>query len=338
MNTTRDEFLASRATGIGGSDIAAVLGLSPYKTPLDIWREKTRRAPDVEPDADARERMQWGTVLEAVVANHYSEVTGARVQRINGALRSPRCSVAIANIDRAVVAPGSRARWDDATGRVRGASHLLEVKTAHALALNGAEWGEPGTDEVPPSYWLQCQWYLGVTGLERADLAVLFGGQKFRVYQIALDQSIVDGLFAEAADWWARHVEADMPPEPRTEDEARSLWRSHVAGREKIVDVNVANAVRELATVKARIAELEGREQELRDAVLPAFGDAEAITYMGRRLATWKQNKASTKTDWKGLCSRLSDHVDPTLAAELLDTHTTTTEGARVLRLNMKEL
>ena len=338
----RTAWLAERRTGIGGSDIAALLGLSPNKTPLQLWLNKTGRADDAPTDPDAEERMHWGTVLEDVVARHYAERRDVRVQRINDTLRHPDVNIALANIDRAVLEPGSRARWDDKAGRVLGACRLLEVKTAHALARNGAEWGNPGSDEVPQAYWLQCQWYLGISGLPFADLAVLFGGQKFVEYTIPADATLFADLLDEAHGWWQRHVVADTPPEPRTEDDARRLWKSHIAGREKIVDATVAEACVALAAARTTMKAIEQEEQRQRDIVCSAFGEAEAISYMGRKLATWKANKDSQKTDWRSVADDLRNAVsmdadDPVFRVAVAR-NTTTTEGARVLRLNTKEL
>lgn len=352
----RAQWLEERRSGIGGSDVAPMLGLSPWKTPFALWQDKTGRAVEVEPDEAQRERMHFGTVLEDVVAREHAARTGQRVQRVTSMLRHPDVPIALANLDRAIVEDGSRARWDQAAGRVLGARGILECKTAHALAQNSADWGEPGTDQVPAYYWMQAQWYLGIARLPYADLACLFGGQRFVIYTIASDAAIFSDLLSEADRWWRAHVVADVPPQPRTEDEARSMWRSHVAGRSKIVDVAVADAVHELAEVKSQIKALEDREQALRDLVLPAFGDAEAIEYMGRRLATWRQNKGSTKTDWRAAYLDLRDAILQSNAlwsasfpeyklpfdievidGLLRDTFTTTTEGARVLRLNTKE-
>lgn len=343
----RTAWLQARRTGIGGSDIAALLGASPYRSPVALWMDKTGRAHDVEPDADQRERMHWGQVLEQVVAVEYAARTGSRVQRINDMLRHPQYPFALANIDRAVVTAGSRARWDDASGRVAGADGILECKTAHALAENSPDWGEPGSDEVPLHYWLQCQWYLGITGLPWADLAVLFGGQKWVRYRIEANAAMQGDLLRQAQDWWDRHVAADMPPEPSTEADARTLWRTHRAGAELVVDADVAAAVEELQAIKAQIGNertegtLEHRMQELRDRICAAFGDAEAITYMGRRLATWKANKPSARTDWKtaflhaAADARLCAHPQALAALQEHEArHTTTVDGARVLRLS----
>lgn len=335
MNATdRTAWLAERRTGIGGSDIAALLGLSPWKTPLQLWMDKTGRLEEtVDPERD--ERFYWGNVLEDVVARRYAADRGVKVQRLNAMMHHPECAIALANIDRVVVVDGSVARWKD--GAVKGATNVLECKTAHAMARHSADWGEPGSDEVPQNYWLQCVWYLGITGLASADIAVLFGGQKFATYTIAADGDLFEDLLDGADHWWRRHVVADVPPEPRCEDDARRLWKSHVAGREKIVSVDVAEAVKTLASIKSQISDLEEEAQQARDRILPAFGDAEAISYMGRKLATWKQNKAGARIDWKAVAESLSDQVSPEIFALIRDENTTTTEGARVLRLNTKE-
>lgn len=323
----RQAWLQARRAGLGGSDIAAMLGQSPYRTPLALWMDKTGRAPDAPPDDATAERMHWGTVLEDVVARHYADTNGRRIQRLNTMLRHPACSIALANIDRAVVLDGSRARWDADTGRVLGAERILEVKTAHALAQNGAEWGAPGTDEVPQAYYLQCLWYLGITGVEVADLAVLFGGQRYVEYRITLDAPLFSDLLGEARGWWDRHVVADTPPQPESEDEARMLWRAHRPGSVKIVGSDVAEACAELGRIKAQISALEESEQALRDTITCAIGDAEEVQHMGRRLATWRANKPTRKTDWKAV----SAEFDP--GPDLIESFTTETPGARVLRL-----
>ena len=326
----RDRWLAERRSGIGGTDISALLGLNPWKTPLDVWLDKTGRASD---ETGNEEAMYWGTVLEDAVARRYSELTGRRVQRVNRTLRLPD-SVALANIDRAVINPEImkqvRVRED---GHTLTTDRILEVKTAHALARHRSdEWGEPGTDQVPEHYWLQVQWYLGITGAEAGDLAVLFGGQQMVIYTIPSDPALFAEMLDEAEQWWARHVVADTPPEPVTADEARRLWRRHTPGKTVAVDVTVARAVADLARIRQEIKDLEAIAKEREADVLRAFGDAEAIEYQGRRLATWKQNKPTRRTDWKALAEFLGARP------EYIEKFTEEKPGARVLRLNRKEI
>ena len=324
---TRAEFLARRMAGIGGSDLAAVLGLSPYKTPFQLWQEKTGRFEnDFSPAQE--ERMHWGNVLEDVVARHYADQRTCKVQRINAQMVHRDWPIIIGNVDRVRVIEGSRARWDAQAGRILGADAVLEVKTASAFAAQDKDsWGEPGTDQVPQHYWMQVQHYLGISGLPCADLAVLFGGQQFRVYTIAADAALQRDMFDQASDWWQRHVATDTPPDPSTEAEARLAWATHREGKQTIADMATAERVAELHRVKAQIKALEEEEQLLRDQICCAFGDAEAITWQGRKLASWKANAPSQKTDWKAA------YLDLCPTSEHTQQFTTTTPGARVLRL-----
>lgn len=108
---SREQWLAVRNGGIGSSDAAAALGLSPYKSPLELWLEKTNRKPPT--DLSQSEAVYWGTVLEAIIANVYAERTGNKVRRINAVLQHPEHHHMLANLDRAV-----------------GSDGVLEIKTA----------------------------------------------------------------------------------------------------------------------------------------------------------------------------------------------------------------
>jgi predicted phage-related endonuclease len=217
------------------------------------------------------------------------------------------------------------------TGEIR-TDRLLECKTAHPMALAGGEWGESGTDLVPPAYVVQCAAYMALTGCHTADLAALFGNAELRIYTIARDLDLEADLLEQATDWWNRHVVADVPPEPSTPDECRRLWPSHLAGKSLIVDLTVARDVEILAACRAEVKQIEAAMAEIETRVLTAFGDAEEISYMGRRLATWKQNKAGQKTDWKALAEILGPP-----AHEMIEQYIITTPGARVLRLVEQE-
>lgn len=318
----RADWLAARRTGIGGSDIAAILGLSPYRTPLDVYLDKRG---ELAEQAGNEQAMYWGTVLEDVVATEYASRTGRRVQRVNTMLRHPEHAFMLANIDRAVINPdvAGTVRWKDGALTT---DRILECKTANSFAAS--QWGEPGSDSVPDAYLLQVQWYMGITQASVADLAVLIGGSDYRIYSIARDDGLVADMIEAAADFWKR-VQTGTPPDPQSADDARRLWPSHIAGKSVIVDVSVADDVAALADCKARIKTIDAEADAIETRILTAFGDAEEITHMGQRLATWKTNKASVRTDWKALVH----HHWPVPPAELVEQFTTTQPGARVLRL-----
>ena len=138
-NATREEWLKVRKLGLGGSDMAAVLGLSPWRSPIDVWLDKTS---DTVEEKES-EPMYWGNVLEEVVAQEFAKRSGYKVRNNNFTLQSEEYPYLLANIDREIV----------------GLDAGLECKTANAFKAN--EWDG---DNVPDAYYIQCQHYMAVTG------------------------------------------------------------------------------------------------------------------------------------------------------------------------------
>lgn len=329
METNQKEaWLQARKQGIGGSDIACLVGQNPFKTAFELWHEKTSTQDERAFDEASIERMYWGVELENLVAQRYSKDTGTKVQRINKMMKHPTCPIAIANIDRAVVTPGSRVRWCDKEQRLLGADKLLEVKTAHALASNSEDWGEAGTDEVPINYWYQCLWYMGITGVHQCDLAVLFGGQRFRIYTIEYDEEVFKALLQRASEWWNKYIITGIAPDPHDEAEAKLKWKKSETGKELIAGVDIADLIYKLKDVNSKIALLDDEKKALRDKLVPLLEDAEIITHQGEKIATYKSNKDNTVTDWKAAYLSLSTNP------EHIEQFQSTKTGARVLRLN----
>jgi predicted phage-related endonuclease len=302
--------------------MGAVLGFNRYRTPHDVWLEKTGRAEPFEGNLQTR----FGTYAEEFVAREYCRQTGATVRRHTGTLRSPHAPL-IGHVDRLVVPPGAK------VAAIRGkvlAERGLECKTAHALAATRPEeWGASDTDFVPPSYLIQCAVYMHLTGCNRWDLAVLFGNSAFHIFSIVRDMELEAAIVAKAAEWWQAHVVADVPPEPRTEAEARARWPRHQPG--KVATLDEAQAA-ELATYRRLKAEADAATeaaQAIRDRLMPVIADADEIhDPAGRVLATYRANKDGKKTDWQAVAQAAG------ASPETIDAHTLTTPGARVLRLS----
>ena len=128
-NLNREQWLTVRKGGIGSSDAAAAVGLNPYKSQLGLWLEKTGRdggLPKTDPN-DETSPMYWGTLLESIVAAHYTKRTGHKVRRINAVLQHRREAWMLANLDREVIGAAD--------------VQILECKTA---GMNGAT-PSPGT-------------------------------------------------------------------------------------------------------------------------------------------------------------------------------------------------
>lgn len=202
----RTDWLLTRKTGIGSSDASAVLGLSPWSTALSVYLDKTGQAPPKE----MSQAMRWGLALEPAIAEAYRQETGRLATAPAKALaRHPKRDWQIASIDREA---------DD---------RIVELKTAGARQAD--EWGEPGTDEVPEYYLVQVQHQMAVTGHLLADIAVLIGGQDFRVYHLERSEPIIDRLTEIEAAFWDRVQRRDPPPpdwtHPGTVPLIESLYR-----------------------------------------------------------------------------------------------------------------
>ncbi len=268
----RAAFLAERATGIGGSDAAAIVGLNPWKSAYRLWLEKTGQidADDLRDNA----AVTWGTKLEDVVAEHYAEVTGSTVHRVRRTLRHPEHPFMMAHLDRRIV------------GDRKG----LEVKTAGAFAARSEEWGESGTDEIPANYLCQVQHYMAVTGYAAFDLAVLMGGRDFRIYTIARHEQMIASLIAAEADFWRRVAEND-PPSPRSIEEARDRWPQSKEYQIQAAP-EIERAVSDLRAVKNDLKTLAAREEALAAQIMVALGDGDTLMAGARKLATWKSQTA----------------------------------------------
>ena len=322
------QFHAERLRGIGGSDVAVILGLSKWKTPYQLWLEKTRRERN---DADSLQ-MRFGTYAEQFVAEEYTRATGRHVQRFNPLLSHPDAPL-VGHVDRLVIPDGHKRA---AHQREIRTDRLLECKTASAYAIGGADWGEAGTDAVPEYYLTQIAAYQALTGCQHADLAVLFGNHDFRVYHIERDLDLESMILDEVSRWWRDHVIADTPPDPSTEIEARQRWASHHAGKTVEISDQGTAMLREYRAAKAREKAAADEAQAIRDQLIPTFADAEVITdSAGTKLATFKANKPSARTDWKQIAEHLALEYDvrDDRMDTVIDIYTESKPGARVLRL-----
>lgn len=287
----REQWLQERRTGIGGSDIGAILGISGFRTPLDVQQDKL----GLVPDAPASEAMLWGIRHEAMIAEHYADITGSKVQRINQVLRHPEHEFMLANIDRAIVADGSRARFDG--NQLKGATGILECKTASAFVAG--RWGSDEDDQAPVEYVAQCMWYMGVTGMPWCDLAVLIGGNHFKVKRIERDEQVITDMIERARAWWQRHIVERIPCDPINPADAAKLYPQD-NGATIEADNAAQDAVVRLHAVKQQIGALEAEESLLKTQIQSFMGEASVLTYGGNPVATWKASKAPMRFDSSG--------------------------------------
>lgn len=206
----REQFLEERRKGIGGSDMAALLGLDPWKQAIDVFYDKrpdlAYEAGYVSRDAEDPDEVDarfWGQVLEAPIAEGYAKRTGRKVQRVNQPRELKKAPFMRANIDRRVV------------GEHRG----VEIKNVSGRMA--PRWGAEGTDEVASYYLPQVCHYMLVWDYPVWDVSALVGGSELRIYTVERDPEMDTILLDAGADFW-RRVEAGDPP-PVDVDHARAL-------------------------------------------------------------------------------------------------------------------
>jgi len=280
----REQFIEERRSGLGGSDIGAILGLSRYKTPVQVWLEKTGRADDQESSL----QMRFGSFAEDFVASEYEKRTGCQVEKYAPMLRHPTAPL-IGHVDRLVVPDGvnvlscrSEIRTD--TG--------LECKTASAYEVSSPDWGEEGTDQVPPAYLVQCAAYMALTGCPRWDLAVLFGNQEFRIYRLLRDRELEDEIIARASEWWNRHVIQGNIPDPSTIEDVRALYKG-VTDQTIVADERLLAWAKVAEEAADRAKQYETLAESAKAHLLSAMGEASVLKLDGnkcfrRRLVTRK--------------------------------------------------
>lgn len=245
-----EHWLGERKKHIGGSDIGAILGVSPFTSARQIYFNKTNQFQDVlKPGEASVERMRWGRLLEPVVADEFASRTGKKLIEAGATFTSKQYPFMAANVDRLIV---------DDEGIPYG---ILEVKTTSAY--NADEW-ESG--DILLSYVYQLQFYMYVTGLKYGAFACLAGGNKFFHYEVARnDELIQNTLIPAAKSFWFDNVLALREPELQSADTdyANTTYATVEKNSELVLDGDIENELaRTVVECKKQIKELEATLEE----------------------------------------------------------------------------
>lgn len=328
-------FSLEDAAKIGGSDIAGLLGMSPWATPLTTYARIVAALEGRTLAGENNAPLRRGRHLEAAVLALYEEETGSTVVRspATGPLARPWQRV---SLDAIAFAGGTQDSRKVVEGKTAG---LSEVR----------HWGESGTDQIPAHYVPQCAWYtghalrLGMVDVPGADVAALVGGD-LRIYHVPHDAELFSMLEAAAERFWTDHVVPRRPPlitEPlRDADAAAALYPRHSSSARDWSELSTEEqvAVREWLIARQERLEAERREKEweakvrLMLAATPSLKGLPPDT--GIRRVDWKQNKPGKVTDWRTMTQDmgLALNVTPSEYNRFLERNTTTKEGTRPLK------
>jgi putative phage-type endonuclease len=308
-----------RSTGIGASEIAAVVGLNRYRGPIDVYARKLNLIPDEE----AGEPAQWGNRLEQVIADAYAEE-----ERIDpdtlwqpGTLRHPEHPVVLATPDRIRLskrcmhsigpgAHGAREFWD----------RNVQVKTASLRVAD--RWGE-ADDDIPEEYLVQIQYEMAVTGLDQTDLPVLIGGNEMRIYRLRADAELQDSLIYQAERFWRDHVQKREPPPVDGTEHWTGFLRARFPRDERPL-LPATDEARDLLTALGRARRAKELAEETEASAINRLkaicGDAAGI----ESVCTWKATKPGQKVDYEAIV-----RASPGIPAGLIAQHTAVRPGYR---------
>lgn len=285
LDMTHQEWLRQRTHSIGGSDASIILGLNKWKTPFELWLEKTGQS-DLEDTSG--EAAYFGNILEDVVAKEFEIRSGKKVRRNNFMLKHPEHDFITANIDRKIV----------------GEDALLECKTASAFLAKDWE-GEI----IPAPYLVQVQHYLGVTGYEHAYIAVLLGGQRFMWKDIERDDELIQMIFDAEVHFWKHHVLGNIPPALDGSSAAEKFLKERYqeTDPDKVVDLSFdfKEKLDNYFDLKENIKQLQGLAKQTENELKHELKEAET-GFVKNYQIDWKPIKQN-RVDSKLLRSKYPD-------------------------------
>lgn len=268
---------------IGGSDVAAVLGISPWRTPLQLWEAKT--APALPHDAAKgvkRRGHRWESVVAEMLVEHLGE-QGHEIEIVgtNARYTDPDRPYLAAEIDFEIRLDGE----DEITN--------VELKTVHPFKSH--EWGDAGTDEAPVWYTAQAMHGLGVTGRNRCLIAPLFGADEIRAYPVVRDDETIAAMRARCDAFW-QLVQTGVRPDPTTLSDLDRLYRGDDTKPALIADDELTRYVLRLRAIKAEIKARELEAEQVEFDVKRAMRDAVELVIPGddKKVAVaWKERATS---------------------------------------------
>jgi len=273
------DWLEHRKLGIGGSDASVVCGINRYKSPVELWMEKTNQIPTQE----AGEAAYWGTQLEPLVRAEFTKRTGVEVSHNKVLLQSESHPFMLANLDGTCEHPDF-------------GPCIFEAKTASAY--KAGEWD----DTIPDEYQLQIQHYMAVTGYRGTYIAVLIGGNTFKWKLVERDEELISILIHLEEDFWSHVQNGTPPPLDGSDASAKFLAERFPSSVPKSQITLPETAVDLLTQYDEACEQLEAiteRKQEAENLLKQMLGENEVGTAAGH-IVTWK-NVIQERLDGKTL-------------------------------------
>ncbi len=271
----RADWLEWRRGGLGGSDIAAVAGLSPFATPATVYLEKVGLLRD---GGEEEDWQRMGRLLEPVIAALFEEETGYSVVGV----RPQHCA---SHPER----PWMRATLDGDVLTPAGPAGPIEIKSTSRWA---SDWGV----EPPDYYQCQLQWQMAVTDAQVGYVAALVDGRRFRWWEVPRRQGEIDLLVSLGEAFWRRVQERRPPPvdgSERTNEALRDAYRDR---EREAIDLNAheLELVHDLSEARTARLDAEKTERRAQSAVFALLEGAEEARWQGEPVVRWSRLERTT--------------------------------------------
>ncbi len=265
-NLSYEEWLEWRRKGIGGSDASIVCGVNRYKSPLELWLDKTGQIPFGE----AGEAAYWGTQLEPFVKREFTKRTGIEIREVKQLLQSEEHPFMLATLDGVC--------YDPNFGEC-----VFEAKTASVYKAQ--EW----ENTIPDEYMLQIQHYMAVTGYPATYIAVLIGGNSFKWKLIERDEELISMLIELESKFWEKVKNGTPPPVDGSDACADFLAKKFSESTKTEIQLpeKAAEIILQYETVSNQISKLTEQKTVAENKLKEMLGNNEIGTIGDIRVA-WK--------------------------------------------------
>ena len=268
-----DEQREKRREGIGASDTPIIMGYSSYKTPYQLYLEKTGQ---LESDNEMTEQQYWGTEIEPLLIKRFALETGLTVST-PGTVYHPKYPFIFANLD----------------GWVESENAVVEAKCANSFQRK--EWDMALTDGIPLVYLIQIAKQCLITDATRGYCAVLIGGMEYKQFIYERDLALEDLILNADLEFWDC-VMNHREPDPINTSDCRLKYPTPNPDKVVQATYNINSGLNRLQDLKLSAKELEKHMDTCKMQVMEHMGTAEYLVGMdGEMLATWKATKKGTR-------------------------------------------
>lgn len=268
-----EEQRAKRRNGIGASDSPIIMGYSSYKTPYQLYLEKTGLVTD---DEEFNELQYWGNALEPLIIKRFAEENNVEVT-FPETVYHPEYPFIFANLD----------------GWIPSENAVVEAKNVNSFQRK--EWDMAITDGIPLVYLIQIAKQCAITNASRGYCPVLIGGNEYKQFVYERDAALEALIIQSDVEFWDK-VQNRIEPEPINTSDCRVKYRTPSPEKIAPATFKTSNALAELMNVKMKLKHLSEEEDKFKMHIMSHMADAEYLMGQdGELMATWKANKKGTR-------------------------------------------